>query len=145
MKYLLVFSTILIGLNLHADELENKSTLIGDSTNPKSEFIVCAAQKAVATAHGTDRKILVYAHVAPVGKEIPPTVVSLMFVTQVIETGKKNIIQLELTSTDTEKKWQYVTDESGEIYFFSAKVSASAQLKSSSNDLIANVDLTDCK
>ncbi len=128
----------------HADILTDKSTYIGNAVNPDNPFVVCAVQKSATIAYGNTRKIMAYAYSAPVGDKNPPEIAMIVFATQNNDTAERSLLQLHLKSLDKEKKWQYVSASSGEIYLFSTQVSSIAQLKDVQNKLIAQVDISEC-
>jgi hypothetical protein len=141
--FLIMFS--MMSVSAFASDLTDKSTYIGTASAPNNPFVVCVVEKAVHSAFGAERAILVYSHSAPVGEARPPEFALVAFVTQKKSDGKRNILRVELRSTDLEKKWQFVRAASGEIFLFSKRVSSQAVLKDASGNTVTSLDISKCQ
>jgi len=131
-----------------AQDLSNKSTLIGDAISPSNPFVVCIVKKGIEAAYENSRKVLVYGYSGPVGNDNPPQTASITFVTEIIANGIRNEVSIELKSTDVIRKWQYFRDSSNELYLFSTSVSPIAILKDADSDLPdwgVSFDISSCE
>lgn len=107
--------------------LLNKATYIGgDIKNPTNPFIKCVAKTALKAVYGNEGVVLFYLGSAGVDTNTPPEKISFKFISE-NKNGSREIFQAFLTSSAAQK-WQYVKGSTGEISFYSEKVSSEVGL-----------------
>jgi hypothetical protein len=138
---LIAFSSVAFA----AQDLTDKSTRIGPNPlNPENIFVKCVVRLGIEAAFGPKRSPWVYSYDEAIGSDPAPEVVAIGFIDRDAQDTRE-IHEVRLTSTDPEKKWQYVQSEQ-DTFFYSTRVSATAAITTKDGKAeLAKFDISGCQ
>lgn len=126
-------------------DLKDISTQIGaDAAHPTSPFVKCAIEAAIHVAYGNARGFVMVAFTMPFEpNSISPEQIAILFLSKDVGDNNK-VDKLILTSNEKDIRWQ-IEESNSETYYYSRLVSPFARFLTRDSQLLAEVDLSNCR